>query len=292
MKFAVTGSAPTRRLDQQRFSDAQCEALFAAVLVHDDIHEHAQLPDVIDLDYSQEQLQQCYEICHQIWRDGVDQATLALIIKTIHTESGLTPELQTKFKDIRAKFKHLRFAFATCDERHRPPRLFHWVIAVMGYLQDATRNHQRAAVKKATFALTILLHKAPFAVMKRSLERFQPCSPQSFRHHLTQGIAVIERYLLMPGVTGHEFHEVRKIISKWVALYDNLKILYPSPYHDSVSQYLSTINGMMGQMHDGMVAKKFGKARDYHSATSAIPDEIRTRLLTLVTRFRHHPQTK
>lgn len=287
MKLASASThTPMPPLHQQPFSDAQCEALFAALLVHDDLHLHAQLPDVVHLDYSKEQLEQCYFICHQLWRDGVDRGALALIIKTIRTQHVLAPELQIQFKDMRAKFKQLRFAFATFDARHRYPRSFHWLIASMGYLQDAIKNDQHDAVQKATSALAILLHKAPYALMTRSLEQFRPASNESFRQHIAKGIAGVEAKLALPTITGREFHAARIIISRMVALYDNLKILYPSPYHDSISQYLSTINGMMGKMHDELVARQFDKTHDYDHDATVIPDAIRTRLLTLVSRFK------
>ncbi len=64
---------PHTALDEPRFSAEQCDTLFAAVLAHDDIDLNATLPDAIHLDYTPEQLTQCYRICRQLWKDGVDR---------------------------------------------------------------------------------------------------------------------------------------------------------------------------------------------------------------------------
>lgn len=284
-EFPHRPQQPVSPLERQRFSAAQCEALFAAVLVHDDIYPHAELPETIHLGYSKEQLEQCYLICKQVWLDGVERAVLSNIIETIRVQHALDPQEQAQFKDIRAKFKHLRFAFATFDERHRYPRQFHWMIAVMGYLQDAFKNENRAAVIRAAWVLRLFLSKTPYAVMTSSLDRFIPSSTESFRRYVLDDIHHIRVQLASVEITSREFHDVRKVISRQVALYDNLKILYPSPYHDSISQYLSTINGMMGKMHDGLVVKKFDKTQDYNTDTMLMPDAIKQRLLALVSRY-------
>ncbi|MFZ1547488.1 MAG: hypothetical protein WAT12_10380, partial [Candidatus Nitrotoga sp.] len=67
---------------------------------------------------------------------------------------------------------------------------------------------------------------------------------------------------------------------------DNLKILYPSPYHVSISQYLSTINGLMGTMHDELIIKKFKKTQDYYADAFEMPVEIRQRLVALTERYK------
>jgi hypothetical protein len=88
-------------------------------------------------------------------------------------------------------------------------------------------------------------------------------------------------------VTGRVFHEMRKVISRQVALYDNLKTLYPSTYHQQLSRYLSTINGMMGSMHDELIAKHFDDSQDYESYTFEVPAQIRQRLIALTEKYEH-----
>ncbi|NOU24885.1 MAG: hypothetical protein HOO90_05055, partial [Methylotenera sp.] len=109
------------------FSSTQCDELFSAVLVHDEHYPDAKLPEAIHLDYSQEQLSQCYHICQQLWLDGVDRTQLCLMVEKIFKQGFLSAEDKITYHGMRAKIKHLRFAYVTFDERHRYPTMFHWM---------------------------------------------------------------------------------------------------------------------------------------------------------------------
>lgn len=272
---ATTGMSP---LDDPAFTTEQCDALFAAVLVHDDIHPDAELPAAIKLDYSQHQLTQCYRICRQIWKQGVDRATLSRLIEKVGRQHGLDAGDQLAFKKIRAKFKHLRFAYAAFDARHRYPTTLHGLIALMGYLQDALKNGRVAAVKRSARLLHLLLKPWPYALLTRSIDRFQPSTAQAFRTDVYRQIQFVKTSLAEAEITSRAFHEVRIAISRQVAIYDCLKILYPTPEHRAISQYLSTINGLMGSLHDELIAKKFNKTLNYHADTFAMPADIKQRL--------------
>src|SRR3546814_2465776 len=89
--------------DQAPFSAEQCDALFAAVLVHDDIDRDAQLPATIHLDYSQQQLAQCYRICRQLWDEGLDRAAFGKLIENIIRYGTLGEDERRVFKQGRAK---------------------------------------------------------------------------------------------------------------------------------------------------------------------------------------------
>jgi hypothetical protein len=92
-------------------------------------------------------------------------------------------------------------------------------------------------------------------------------------------------HLTKKEITGKEFHEMRKVISRQVAMYDNLKTLYPSPYHRNISEYLSTLNGLMGSKHDELIAKKFNKTQDYYKDTFVMPEDIKHRLIELTEKY-------
>ncbi|CAH1386693.1 conserved hypothetical protein [Candidatus Nitrotoga sp. M5] len=275
-----------KSLDEPLFSAEQCDALFAAVLVHDDIYSDARLPDVIHLDYSQEQLTQCYRICRQLWKDGVDREDLLAIINKIYRHRALSAEDQLAFRYLRAKIKHLRFAYAAFDERHRYPRMFHWMTAIMGNLQDAFKNKQHVSANRIAILVRFFLARLPYFLINKEIDKFQPSTNESFRQYVLDEIKFIHLNLAKKAITSKEFHEVRKVISRLVALYDNLKILYPSPYHVSISQYLSTINGLMGAMHDELIIKKFKKTQDYYADEFEMPVEIRQRLVALTEKYK------
>jgi len=285
MKSTVRACASPNTLDEPRFPPGQCDALFAAVLDHDAIDLDATLPGAIHLDYSPEQFIQCYRICRQIWKEGVNRDALVAIVENSYRHRSLGPEDQLSFKTMRARIKHLRFAYAVFDERHRYPWLFHHMTRAMGYLQDALRNEQHAAVGRLAIRTRLFLTRFAYALATRKIDRFRPSSTEAFRKHINDEIGFIRIHLAKQEITSKEFHEMRKVISRQVALYDNLKTLYPSPYHRSVSQYLGTINGLMGNMHDELITEKLKNTQDYYSDTFKIPEDIRQRLIAVTERY-------
>jgi hypothetical protein len=267
------------------FSAEQCNALFGAILVHDDIDLAAELPETINLDYSQQQFTQCYRICLQLWEEGVDRKFLSKVAEKLYWHGCLDSEDQTAFKNVRAKFKHLRFAYVTFDKHHRYPIRFHRLVRRMGNLQDAFKHEQFADVRRKAIRLRLLSIKFVYALSSREIRQFQPSTPEAFRDYINNEIHFIRLNLVEVKNTGRVFHEMRKVISRQVALYDNLKILYPSPYHRTLSLYLSTLNGLMGKMHDDLIAKHFDDTEDYESHTFAMPAEIRQRLIALTEKY-------
>lgn len=269
----------------QFFSNELCDALFAAVLVHDDIHLESTLPDAIHFDYAQAQFEQCYRICLQVWRQGTSREALLHVRRKVQTKRALTAQEQVDFKYMRAKFKHLRFAYMTLDRRHRYPRLFHYLTGEMGNLQDALKNQQYDALRRPLFTLNLLLSRPLYALMTSKLQQFQASDSAHFKFYIQKEIAFVHAHLANNEVTSKAFHETRKVISRLVALYDNLKILFPSDYHEQVSRFLSTLNGLMGAMHDELIVQKFKDEKHYYSAPIEIPFEIKKRLSELVEKF-------
>lgn len=283
MKFNYC-KARKKSFHPKAFSAAQCNELFAAVLVHDDLYLDAKLPDTIHLDYSQEQLSECYFLCQQLWL-GVDRTQLCLMVEKIFKQGFLSAEDKITYHGMRAKIKHLRFAYVTFDERHLYPTMFHWMTGVMGNLQDAFKHNQRPALVRSALLVRFLLTKLFYTLITREMDCFQPSTLESFRHYVHSEINFIHLHLTKNEVTGKEFHEMRKVISRQVAMYDNLKTLYSSEYHRSISEYLSSLNGLMGNKHDELIAKKFDQSQDYYNDRFVIPDEIKHRLVNLTNKY-------
>lgn len=263
-------------------SNDQCDALFAAVLLHDTIDLDAPPPQRIDLDYTREQMLRCYQLSLQLWRDGIDQHAFAVVLAHAYTFRRLSEREQVYFKHVRAKFKHLRAAYAVCDQRHRYPLPFHWLISLMGYLQDALKNERDSATGRLALLLRCLWTDIAYRLVKRTLAAFRPSTAASFRDYVIHEMHFVREVLAKQGVTGKEFHNARKVISRQVAHYDNLNILYPSAYHREVSRYFNTLNGLMGNLHDDLVAGTVASAAKYHSDRFVIPEPIRQRLTALV----------
>ena len=285
MKFKRCCHAGKRVARPVNFSAAQCDALFSAVLVHDQLYPDAVLPDTIHLDYTSEQLNECFQICQQLWQAGPNRQYLKQMIEKIYSLGELDAEDQYAYYCMRAKIKHLRFAFVMFDEKHKYPMIFHWMTAVMGHLQDVLKNAEHSSVKFAALLVKLFLSKPFYAMAANEIEKFQPSSVESFRQYVLDEMHYIRMNLAKGPVSSHEFHEMRKVISRQVAMYDNFKTLYPSAYHQSISQCVSTLNGLMGSLHDELIAKKFDKTQHYYKDKFVIPDEIRLRLEQLANKY-------
>ena len=272
-------------IEDLRFPVEQCNALFAAILLHDDIDLAAELPDTIHLEYSQHQFTRCYRICLQLWQEGVDRKLLGRIAVKLYWHHCLDPEAHLAFKNMRAKFKHLRFAYMAFDASHCYPPEFHRIIVKMGNLQDAFKHDMSSDRRRSAIFLRLLSINFVYAFSTRKIRQFRPTTTNEFRSYVNNEIHFIRLNLDEEKVTGRVFHDMRKVISRQVALYDNLKTLYPSPYHQSISRYLNTINGLMGDMHDELIAKHFDETQDYESYTFKVPAKIRTLLTALTEKY-------
>ena len=287
LKRHANGDSNKEAIEEPGFPVEQCNALFAAILVHDDIDLSAELPGTIHLEYSQHQFAQCYRICFQLWQEGVDRKLLGRLAEKFYWDRRLDPEAQLAFKNMRAKFKHLRFAYMTFDASHCYPHEFHRIIVKMGNLQDAFKHDKSSDMRRSAVFLRLLSINFVYAFSTRKIRRFRPTTNDSFRDYVNNEINFVRLNLVEKKVTGRVFHEMRKVISRQVALYDNLKILYPSTYHQKLSRYLSTINGLMGSMHDELIAKHFDDSQDYESYAFEVPAKIRQRLIALAEKYEH-----
>jgi hypothetical protein len=285
MKFNSYCNKKKKIPTQAQFSKKKCDDLFAALLVDDLIKLDVDLPSKVHIDYTQEQLAQCYVISHQLWQEGVSRRQLCQMIEKIYRQGALNADDQYTYYCMRAKIKHLRFAYVTYDERHRYPMLFQWMTGIMGNLQDAVKNKQRFSITCSAIITRLFLSKVFYRMVVSEMNQFQPTSAESFRNFIQSDIKFIRLHLKKDGITSKEFHEMRKAISRQVAFYDCIDILYPSDYHHAVLLYLSTINGLMGNKHDDLIAAKFNKTQDYHNDTFAIPDEIKQRLIIYTNKY-------
>ena len=131
----------------------------------------------------------------------------------------------------------------------------------------------------------MFLTKPLYAIVVHEIESFQLSTVESFKHYVKNEINFIRSNLAKDKITSHEFHDMRKVISRQVAMYDNLKTLYPSAYHHSISKCFSTLNGLMGSLHDELIVRKFNKTQDYYKDVFSLPEEIRLRLEQLTSKY-------
>jgi hypothetical protein len=273
-------------LDARRFSDAQCAALFAAVLVDDEVDAQTELPDRITLDHDPAELLDCYRICRQLWLTGIDRDAMIARNGLLLRDRDLGAEDRVDFKYARARFKHLRFACALYGERHAYPILFDWMTTLLGHLQDAFRAGLTGKVGREARLCRLFLARGPWRLLRREVDRVTLTTSQGFRDYIAREIAMLDAVLSRDLLTGAEFHATRKVASRLVSFYDTWRTIAPSDEAFKMSRSLAAINGLMGAMHDDLVERRIAGTQDYHRDPFALPAGIRVRLVALVARYR------
>ena len=261
-----------------QFSQHTLETLFEAILVNDVADEHVTLPAVIPSDFSTEQVAECFALCRQLWLDGISYKQFLDLAWKIMRNQDLSEPDRVAFKYIRAKYKHMGFGFILYTPRHKRPFLYEATSTLMGEVQDAFRNGLPKKVLMFGLALRVLA-ATPFQKKRESMVRNAVLDTTAhFNAYLKAEIAKIPGYLNQPDVTSAQFHALRKIISRHVSFFDTLRTLCPSESHRQMSRFLSAINGLMGRMHDDLIAQSVSGQLDYHKDRIAVPARIRTML--------------
>ena len=287
MKFKLSSNSIEKVGKPSFFSAAQCEALFKALLLHDEINLEVSLPKPRPESYTQVQLNEYFQLSHQLWRDGLSRLLLLEMIEKIYHLGKLDADDKHKFYCMRAKIKHLRYAFLMFDRNHRFPMMFHWMAAVMGYMQDLLKSSQHSSVKRVALLVKLFLTKPIYALVIKKFDKFIPSSSENFHQYLDNSIDFINSKLIKDRLTSHEFHEVRRVISRIVTFYNCIYILYPDNYQYVVLLYLRTINGLMGSVHDDLIVASFNKTQNYHKDTFEMPTVIKQRLMAYVEFYKN-----
>ena len=287
MKFKLSSNSIEKVGKPSFFSAAQCEALFKALLLHDEINLEVSLPKPRPESYTQVQLNEYFQLSHQLWRDGLSRLLLLEMIEKIYHQGKLDADDKHKFYCMRAKIKHLRYAFLMFDRNHRFPMMFHWMAAVMGYMQDLLKSSQHSSVKRVALLVKLFLTKPIYALVIKKFDKFIPSSSENFHQYLDNSIDFINSKLIKDRLTSHEFHEVRRVISRIVTFYNCIYILYPDNYQYVVLLYLRTINGLMGSVHDDLIVASFNKTQNYHKDTFEMPTVIKQRLMAYVEFYKN-----
>lgn len=270
--------------ERETFPPETLRKLFDAVETDDVVDPVVALPDRIELDCTREDMQRCYALCLQFWKEGVHRSALLRLVGALLRTGDLSPVQRAEYKHIRAKYKHLRFALALYGTPHRAPWLFNTMIAIMGHLQDAFRNGRRGAVLGYALLLRCLLAKPLWKAVRWKVGALRLDSADGFLAYRRAEILRLKKALEQDMLTGHDFHAMRKIVSRQVSFYDTLRSLEHTEQAYRMSRFLSAINGLMGSRHDEMVEQAMARQRAY-GAASPLAQDIRQRLETLVARY-------
>lgn len=257
--------------------------LFNNIMVDDDIDLNATYPYQANTACNQEELEECYRITWQLLaRRSRLQEFRRILIKIALRRKALFEE-QEFYKEIRAQFKHMRFGCSNFDRRHIYPWQLHFITCQMGFLQDAFRNGQRFKTFRKALLLWGVLHPLLFRQTLKRLAAFKPATPENFKNFQKNELKkIIDVLNFDQKVTGHQFHSLRKIISRRTAYVDTLRVIRPNKELDALSIFLATINGLMGDMHDELIFSHITGDSNYNKEQFSLPDIINVRLKALI----------
>jgi len=273
-------------LDSHRFPAEQVDALFQAVLIDDDVDAYTELPDHMTLDHDQTLLADGFRLCRQLWIDGVDPAGLRDLLTKLSKDRDLDAADRLRFKHMRARLKHFRFACALYGADHRYPTLIDWFTTALGHVQDAFKTGQERRVLRKTRVAGLFLSPIGWPLVERERDRLHLTDSAAFRDYLRRQMLKLAATIEQPTITGAEFHAARKIASRQVAFYDTMRTLRPSTEAYRMSRSLAAINGLMGNMHDDLVERRVAGLQDYHRERFPLPADIRDRITALIDGYR------
>lgn len=267
------------------FPQEALDTVFEHVLLDDVPHPNTPLPeDVLPL-CRKDEIRQGYNLCWQLLDRGVDRPAFRRLIMRIALSGKASKEEQLAFKYARAKFKHMRFACANFTRRHRYPLMLHIVTIIMGNMQDAFKNHHRRATFTNGLILWAALSPLVYWLTAAPIIAWKEDSAEGIHNYQKKENARLARLVeTLDATTGHEFHVMRKIISRRVAFNDTLRTIRPSQELNQLSEYLATINGMMGDYHDGLIEKKLNGSQNYRKDRFQSPREIPQRIKSFLAR--------
>ncbi|MDI2112524.1 hypothetical protein [Commensalibacter nepenthis] len=270
------------------FSEQQCNQLYDMICVDDEINLDVTLPHEITFRYTQKQFIESFIISRQLWLEGIVDQQFPKIIRSLCISSKITEENKVIYKMVRAKFKHLCYAYRGFDARHKRPFLLGNITGLLGLIQDGFKNHKSSIVLPNALLLNSLWNEQGLSLLKREAYRYFPCDLNDFTSALYKRVAFIQEQVQNSStLSAHEFHTLRKQMSMFSALYGTFDVLYPSAYHHQVFQYLATINGLMGDYHDILIEKKLNKTQNYFFDRFTLPEAISTRLAVFINHFQH-----
>ncbi len=269
----------------QKFSPDATELLFSAVDEDDVVDAEYALPEHIDLFCSQQIMQKNYALCLQFWEEGFTREELLGLVNDFLQNSDRPLAVRMRYKYIRARYKHLRFAQRLYSKKHQSGALFNMTTVLLGHFQDAFRNGNQQKLRFYGNILRLFLSKPVWSRVRYSLHHIDMESEQGFVDYRHGQISKLQQLIANPQLTGKQFHDVRKIVSQQVSFYDTLRSLEPDNSEArKVSRFMAAINGLMGDHHDVMVADKLAGGSAY-DRPAPLDSDIRHRLEQLLAIF-------
>jgi len=247
------------------YSEELIASLFTNIDADDVETPEAQLPQQVSFACTEAERRDSYMLSLQMLSDYVDRREFCRLISAIIRRRAASAAEIAAFRKMRSCFKHMRYSCANFDARHCYPRPLHKLTALMGDFQDVVINGQKGQILKLGLKLRLKLNSFSYRKLLRGLAAWQADNEAAYQKRLRQENAALAEFLRREPLrgTGNELHNLRKIISRRVALNDTLRALRPSAEADATSLWLATLNGRLGDIHDRLVAESLAGKRDY-----------------------------
>jgi hypothetical protein len=220
-----------------------------------------------------------------LWNEHFDPQRLKFQVGTLANGAPMTHLARFDISATRERLKQLRFAFALFDQDHRQPPVLNELTNRLGALKDADENGATAVLREEATALFNFLTPVGLQVLQNEIQTFHPGSMEGFRVYIRAQIEFLSEDLKRPDLAGEEFHEMRRVIGRFMALFNTMDTLSPSFKTRQAVEFLSTLNGRMGRRHDQLIAAQFAGTYDYKTRRIKLPDDIRYALFAFVNTF-------
>lgn len=268
-----------------RFSSHVVEQLAHANDIDDQVDPDVSLPDRVECHVDDDDVRQCYALGLAYWEQGVSRDALLSFCQRIIAGEVLSQADMAEFKQIRARYKLMRFAQRLYSTSHAVNKVFGLTTVTMGKLQDAYKNGQHQEVKRFAKRLRWLVSRPVWGYVHHTITHVKLASARdvcAVRRKRLEHIAWVARQTQLGGKT---FHNTRKVISQQVAHYGIYHTLNPdNATIYQIFRFLSAINGLMGDKHDEIVAGAIAGEHRYDDQVK-IADDLAWRLKRVAHSF-------
>lgn len=147
------------------FTNEQCDALFAAILIDDEVDRETELPATIRFDYARRDLIDCFGLAHRLWETGFDRDFLVHAAATLLRDGNLDAADWMTARELHAARKIIGRQVSFYDtlrtlhpspDSDRMSRSLSAINGLMGSLHDelvVTRTRDRSTYDEVRFAL-------------------------------------------------------------------------------------------------------------------------------------------
>lgn len=250
----------------------------------DKIRPEARLPSRVRLYVSQDEAERGFRLTEALWRSGFERKEFRDFVARIADGHVPNADEAEKFRHVRAHIKQLRVAFSAFDARHEYPEQIDRLAAAMGHVQDALKNGAGKKARREALRLLGLLDKKSLARVEKEVRDFRPSTDLATQQWFRKELDELAGLSLRKELTPKQYHDMRKVVSRIVSVFDVQLAFRPDPEAQQVLEYLGSLNGEMGSRHDEIISDTLAGGLDYREGSVEVPRAIRRRLQRFIER--------